>query len=160
MSMFPHTVTLYNVAIETDETTLKDTVVNHITILRGVLLDASKGANTRASGLAGADAVNLYIPFDVDATDAYTGKEKQYLPPVEFWRKEDKSNYWTLAISAKGSGGDGYTFFVKGVALPPDGTPPERAADVVESMYDGVYNITKVDEKDFGGLRHFEIGGA
>lgn len=166
-SMFPHTVTLYNVEVETDPDTIKSTVINHITILRGVFLEASKAVNVRESGLESADAVNLYIPFGVEAVDGSTGKAKKYLPPVEFWRTEDKSGFWTLAISAKGSNLNGYTFFIKGVALPPETTPhgnpvrPEMVVDVVESMYDHVYNITKVDEKDFGSpdMQHWEVGG-
>lgn len=166
-SMFPHTVTLYNVEVETDPNTIKSTVINHITILRGVFLEASKSVNVRESGLESADAVNLYIPFAVEAVDAETNQPKRYLPPVEFWRTEDKSGFWTLAISAKGSNLNGYTFFIKGVALPPETTPqgkpvrPEMVVDVVESMYDHVYNITKVDEKDFGSqdMQHWEVGG-
>ena len=62
--MFPHTITLYNISVETDRDTLNDTVTNHITILKGVLVDASKAVNERESGLVSADAVDLYIPFD------------------------------------------------------------------------------------------------
>lgn len=158
-TMFPHTVTLYNVEVFTDKETVRSEVINHITILRGVLLDASKAVNVRESGLVGADAVNLYIPFGVEAVDAVTGEEKKYMPPVEFWRTDEKSGFWTLAISARGSGLDGYTFFIKDVALPPDGTDPEKVPEIVEGMYDDVYNITKIDTKDFGGLQHFEVGG-
>jgi len=165
MSMFPHTITLYNVeTIPKDD--YKDEVINHITILRGVLVDDSKAANMRESGLVSADAVNLLIPFNAKATDAVTGAGKKFMPPIEFWRSEDKASHWTLAISAKGAKLDGYTFFVKGVALPPDVNPqtgqplkPSLVRDVVESMYDDVYNITKIDTKDFGGLQHWEIGG-
>lgn len=60
--MFPHTVTIYNVSQETDPATFKDVEKTYITVLRGVLLEASKAANVRQSGLEGADAVNLYIP--------------------------------------------------------------------------------------------------
>lgn len=158
-TMFPHTITLYNVTIETDKATLESEVINHITILKGVFVNASKAANVRESGIAGADAVDVYIPFDVEAVDAATGKAKGYMPPIEFWRSEDKSDHWTLAISAKGAGVDGYTFFVKGVALPPEGTKPEKVRSVVEAMYDDAYNITKIDVMDYGGLKHFEIGG-
>ena len=45
MSMFPHTVTLYNVSVETDPATLEERTINHITVLEGVLLDAVKGKN-------------------------------------------------------------------------------------------------------------------
>ena len=44
--MFPHTVTLYNAdTVELPETGFEPTLVNHITILRGVLLDAVKAQN-------------------------------------------------------------------------------------------------------------------
>lgn len=158
-SMFPHTVTVYNVSVETDKTTFQSVTTNHITILRGVLLDETKAVNVRESGLEGADAANLYIPFEVEAVDGVTGEEKQYMPPVEFWKSEDKAGAWTLAISKRSAPGDGYTFFVKGVAMPPDGLKPEKVAEVVEANYDGVYHISKVDTKDFGGLTHFEVGG-
>ena len=51
MSMFPHVVTLYNTkSIELPENKFEPTLVNHITVLRGVLLDASKGATRTACG--------------------------------------------------------------------------------------------------------------
>lgn len=153
-SMFPHTITVYNVEITTDKTTLRDVLVNHITILRGVLLDASKAVNVRESGLEGADAVNLYIPFDVKAVDGVTGETKRYVGPLEFWRAEDKTGLWTLSIGGtKTHGVSGSCFFVKGVAVEPD-----RDVQFIEMMYDHVYDISKIDEKDYGGLAHFEIG--
>ena len=151
MSMFPHTVTIYNVTSEIDKTTLTEKLVNHMTILRGVLLDASKGANVNKSGLEGADSVNLYIPFSASAVDGVTGHEKQYSPPMDFWRMEDKTGHWTLSVTGHG----GKTIFVKGEVVEPDLTEEQ-----ISLAYDGVYNITKVDEKDFGGLPHFEVGGA
>lgn len=163
-TMFPHTITLYNITSEVDPDTAIDTVTNYITILEGVLVDDSKAVNVRQSGLEGADAVNLYIPFGVKAADPLTGAEKGYLPPVEFWRSSEMDKHWTLAISAKGAPLNGYTFFIKGVALPPETTPqgkpvrPDMVREVVEAMYDDVYNITKIDTKDFGGLRHFQVG--
>lgn len=154
-SMFPHTITIYNVEIYTDKTTLKDVLVNHVTILRGVLLDASKAVNVRQSGLEGADAVNLYIPFGVDAVDGVTGTAKRYAAPMEFWRAEDKSGLWTMSAGGtKTPGLDGSCFFVKGRAVHPD-----LPVDAIEMMYDHVYDITTIDEKDFGGLPHWEIGG-
>lgn len=77
--MFPHTVTIYNVSQETDPATFKDVEKTYITVLRGVLLEASKAANVRQSGLEGADAVNLYIPFSTPAVDGVTGTEKRYV---------------------------------------------------------------------------------
>lgn len=155
MSMFPHTVTLYNVSIEIDKTTFEDKLVNNITILRGVFLDASKAANVRESGLVGADAVNLIIPFDVEAVDGVTGGEKHYIPPVEYWRTTDKSGAWTMSVSStKNPEVDGNCFFVKGEAVEPD-----MDVGSIEMKYDHVYDITKIDEKDFGGLPHWEVGG-
>ena len=85
MSMFPHTVTVYNVGRDVDLSTMEETLINHITVLRGVLLDASKGTNVTKSGLEGADAVNLYIPADVSAVDGVTGTPRKYVGPVDFW---------------------------------------------------------------------------
>ena len=37
---------------------------------------------------------------------------------------------------------------------------PEWTVQTIEADYDGVYDITKVDEKDFGGeMAHWEVGG-
>ena len=84
--MFPHTVTVYNTAVEYDDN-LNEKVTKHITVLHGVFLEASKAANIRATGLVSADAVNLYIPHRVDAVDGVTGKKRAYIPPLEFWKK-------------------------------------------------------------------------
>lgn len=144
-SMFSHTVTLYQIETTVDDK-LHEVTINHITILKGVLLEASKAANVRETGLEGADAVNLYIPFDVEAVDGVTGKEKKYVDPVEGWKTEaDKSGVWTISIG---------TVFVKGEVVEPDAS---RAA--LELGYDDVYQVTKVDKMDYGGLPHWEIGG-
>ena len=148
--MFPHTVTLYNSdTVELPETGFEPTLVNHITILRGVLLDAVKAQNVNESGLVGADSVALYIPLDVEALDGITGEPKQYKGPIEFWRREDKTGYWTLSTGKN-------TFFVKGEAVHPDWT-----AQKIDATYDDVYDVNTVDFKDFGGeMSHFEVGGS
>lgn len=147
--MFPHTVTLYNTETEeTPETGFTPTLVNHITILRGVLLDAVKAKNVNESGLVGADSVTLYIPRNVEAMDGVTGEPKEYIGPVEFWRLNDKTGYWTLSIGQN-------TFFVKGEAVHSDWTSQK-----IDATYDDVYDVTKVDFKDFGGdMSHWEVGG-
>lgn len=155
--MFPHTITLYTTRTESVDR-YKDKTENYITVLRGVLCDDSKAANVRTSGLEGADAVNLIIPFDVQAIDPSDIEEdeppvKKYVGPIEFWRMEDKSGFWTLT-----TGRD--TYFVKGVAIPDPSWPPETVYDRINGMYDNVYTVTKVDMKDFGGLPHWEVGGA
>lgn len=152
-TMFPHTVTLYTTRTEIDSSTFRDKFTIYITVLKGVLYDASKAANTLKSGMEGADSVNLIVPFDVDATDGVTGNTKKYIGPVEFGNLEDKSGHWTLTIGKE-------TWFVKGEVLPPAGMDPSKVSDYIDLVSDDVHNVTKVDEKDFGGLQHFEIGGA
>ena len=112
-----------------------------------VLLIASKAANVWATGLEGADAVNLHIPFGVRSVDGLTGEEKTYVDPVEGWKREqDKSKVWTIAVG---------TVFVKGKVVDPEAT---RTA--LEPGYDDVYQVTKVDKIDFGSpdMQHWEMG--
>lgn len=148
----PHTVTIYNVTQEQDQD-FNDTQKSYITVIRGVMLQASKAVNVRESGLEGADAVNLYIPFASLAVDGVTGQEKRYVGPQEFWRAADKSGIWTLSTDGNG----GTTFFVKGEVVEPD-----KTEQMIEMLYDDVYKVTKVDMKDFGSaaMQHFEVGGA
>lgn len=146
--MFPHAVTVYNTeSVYTDD--FRATTVNHIAILRGVLLDASEGANVRTSGLVSADSVNLYIPFDVAAVDGKTGAEKQYISPIEFWKLEDKSKHWTLSVEGNG----GLTFFIQGDVV------EDASFETISAAHDHVYKVTKVDAKNFGALQHWEVGG-
>ena len=140
--MFPHTVTVYTIT-ENPETA---DVTTNITVVTGVLFDGSKAANVRTSGLDGADAVNLYIPFDAVSVDGVTGEEKAYIQPRAYAAALDTSAYWTMD--------PGSTFFVKGEVVNPDMTFQE-----INRRYDNVHLITKVDTKDFGGLQHFEVGG-
>ena len=144
-------MTIYNVMQESDES-FNDTQKSYIAVIRGVLLEASKAVNVRESGLEGADAVNLYIPFSAPAVDGVTGAEKRYVGPQEFWRTPDKTGLWTLSTDGNG----GTTFFIKGEAV-----EPEKTEQTIETLYDDVYKVTKVDVKDFGSasMRHFEVGG-
>lgn len=139
----PHTVTVYS-PVE-DPVTFE--VTQHITVLRGVLVDASKASNVRTSGLEGADSVNLFIPFSVKASDGLSLMDKSYVAPKEFESAADKSGLWTLRI------GD---VFVKGEVV------EDNDFQYINANYDDVYRITKVDKKDFGSesMRHFEVGGA
>lgn len=146
----PHTVTIYNVVQEIDPATFDEVEKVYTTILRGVMLQSSKAVNVRESGLEGADAVNLYIPFAVEAVDGATGKPKSYIGPQSFFKATDKSNLWTL--SYKGNGG--MTCFVKGEFVSDDMT--------VVLSHDDCYNVTKVDAMDYGSpdMQHWEVGGA
>ncbi len=145
----PHTVTVYNAVKETDPNTFEETQNLYVTVLRGVMLQASKAVNVRESGLAGADAVDLYIPFGVEAVDGFTGKAKTYAGPQRFYAAVDKSDLWTLSVDGNG----GTTFFVKGEFVTEDET--------VALAQDDCYTVTKVDEMDFGSvdMRHWRVGG-
>ena len=55
---------------------------------------------------------------------------------------------WTLSTNRS-------CFFVKGEHVHPDWD-----AQTVEAKYDDVYDVSKVDYKDFGGeMAHWEVGG-
>jgi len=150
--MFPHTVTVYNIVKEVDPETIKTVTNVYTTVLKGVLLSASKGENVRTSGLEGADAVILYIPFSVEAVDGLTGNPKEYVEPVAFWRMDDKTGVWTLRTGPDDC-------FVKGNVVVPD--KADKTIQFLETAYDDVYNITKIDMKDYGGsMMHWEVGGA
>lgn len=148
----PHTVTIYNVVQEVDPTTLNEAENVYTTILRGVMLQASKGVNVRESGLEGADAANLYIPFTVEAVDGKTGAAKTYAKPQEFVKAADRSGLWTLSYDGNG----GETLFIKGEFVLDD-----QNLNVVR-YHDDCYNVTKVDAMDYGSLnmQHWEVGGA
>ncbi len=145
----PHTVTVYNIVRETDPATLGEVEHVYIAILRGVMLQASKAANVRESGLEGADAANLYIPFAVEAVDGKTGAAKTYATPQEFAKAVDRSGLWTLSYDGNG----GETMFVKDEFISDD-------LNVVR-YHDDCYNVTKVDAMDYGSadMRHWEVGG-
>lgn len=152
MSMFPHTVTIYNIVQEIDPATLDEVEKIYITILRGVMLQASKGVNVRESGLEGADAANLYIPFAAEAVDGNTGAAKTYAKPQEFVKVTDRSGLWTLSYDGNG----GETLFIKGEFV-------FNGANLnVVRYHDDCYNVTKVDAMDYGSpdMQHWEVGGA
>lgn len=146
----PHTVTVYNLTQTTDKDTFATITDLRTTILRGVFLQASKGANVRASGLEGADAATLYIPFGAEAVDGTTGAKKRYVGPMEYWAATDRSDLWTLSHTGEG----GTTFFIKGEFV----TDKENVA----RAQDDCYEVTKVDTMDYGGadMQHWEVGGA
>ena len=144
MSMFPHTVTVYLTGEEDPVTFEKET---GITVLEGVFYDSSKAVNVRESGLANADSVNLIIPFGVKAVNGETGEEQTYLPPKEYETSMEKHAHWTIRT--------GDCFFVKGEVVRSGLTFQE-----INNAFDNVHNVNTVDEKDFGRLKHWEVGGA
>lgn len=146
----PHTVTVYNAVENVD--TLKTEMV--ITVLEGVFLDISEGANIMRSGLTSADAAKLYIPFSTKAVNGVTEEVQRYLPPKEYERTEDKTPFWTIRTNGTASAKD--CFFVKGAVVEPDAD-----FQTINGRYDHVYRVSTVDIRDFGSpeMQHWEVGG-
>lgn len=130
----PHSVTLFN--------------GDHVTYLDGVLCDEGKAANVQLTGLDGADAVRLFIPLDVVATNADTGASENYVPPKAF----TGDNGWTLRVSSQNGAND--CFFVKGKVS-------SRGKFQEINALHGAYRVHSVDIRDFGtaDMRHWEVGG-
>lgn len=145
----PHTVTVYNASENVD--TLKNEY--NITILRGVFLSISKGANVLRSGLENADAATLFVPFDVDARNALTGEKQTYIGPKEYERLNEKAGYWTLRSGGTSSAKD--CFFVKGEVV--SGLDFQD----INANFDDVYRVSSVDPRDFGSkaVQHWEVSG-
>ena len=146
MSMFPHTVTVYNVQTdESPETMFKSRTINYITVLRGVLLSTSHRSANSKNGLVGADEATLYVPFSVKATDGLTGAIKLYADPLKFSQAEDRSGLWTFSS-------DGNSYVVDGEVV-----EPNMSVQELESKYD-VYNVVCADKMNFGGrMAHWEV---
>lgn len=145
MSMFPHTVTLYLHGEENPSTFERET---HITVLKGVFYDSSKAVNVRESGLVNADSVNLIIPFSVRAVTGETGEEQTYLPPKEYETSMEKEKHWTIRAADD-------CFFVLGEIV-----RPGLSFQEINAAFDNVHRVNVVDTKNFGRLKHWEIGGA
>ena len=144
MSMFPHTITVYS--LSEDQVTFEK--IYNITVLKGVLVDESQGANVLKSGLSTADAVTVFIPFSVNSG------AKTFLPEKEYNRSEHKMKHWSLRTgSDSGTTGD---FFIRGEVI-----EPGKNRTQLESMYDGVFSVKTVDTKNFGtvDMQHWQIGG-
>lgn len=136
------TVTLFNRSFnaETEEETY------YPTLLEGVDLVETKGANVSKSGMDSADAVKLYIGF-VDVNKTF----KPYLPP-KAWDalpEEEKQNYITFHPTED--------FFVKGDCTDVE-LPEECAYEWTHENFDDVYKVTTVDKYE-DILSHFEVGG-
>ena len=145
----PHTVTVYNASENVD--TLKSEY--NITVLDGVFLDISKGANVIKSGLESADAATLFIPFSVKAINGVTRVEQTYITPKEYERLNDKSGYWTIRPNGTTSNKD--CFFVKGEVV------SDMDFQDINAYFDDVYRVSSVDPRDFGSadMQHWEVSG-
>ena len=144
--MFPHAVTVFN-SYEDDDLKMRYSV----TILRGVLLDVSKGTNVAKTGLIDADTATLYIPFSVEAVST-TGDKKTYVDPKVFYAAKDQQSLWTL--DSGGQSNSTSTYFVKGEVS------EMMSLKELRQVYNFAYDVSTVDVRDFGGeMQHWQVGG-
>lgn len=133
------TVTLFNRSFnaETEEETY------YPTLLEGVDLVETKGANVSKSGMDSADAAKLFVCIgDVNKT---------YMEP-KAWdalTEDEKKNYITFHSTED--------FFVKGDQTAVD-LPETDAYEWMRNNFDDVYKVTNIDKYE-DILPHFEIGG-
>lgn len=157
--MFPHTVTLYNTRAEPlPGGPGRERTLCAVTLLRGVLLAPAAGVRAGPSGLYGDGSVTLYIPRDVLAIDpadrdAAAPPRKAYCPPRAFWRLEPerRAQCWTLSAGQS-------SWFARGVALAPPGTPAQQLHDAVAGERT-VWYAVRIADADAGALAHFEVEG-
>ena len=133
------TVTLFNRSFnaETEEETY------YTTLLEGVDLVETKGANVSKSGMDSADAAKLFV--DVNKTI------KPYLPPKEWENMPDKCKQYFLTFNPA------QDFFIKGDHT---GTilPKNDAYQWLLNRCDDCYKVTTIDKYE-DILPHFEVGG-
>lgn len=133
------TVTLFNRSFnaETEEE------IYYPTLLEGVDLVETKGANVSKSGMDSADAAKLFVCIgDVNKT---------YMEP-KAWdalTEDEKKNYITFHSTED--------FFVKGDQAAVD-LPETDAYEWMRNNFDDVYKVTNIDKYE-DILPHFEVGG-
>ncbi len=110
------------------------------TVLVAVEWENRKAANVVRSGLLEADAVAVYVPFNLGTN---------YLKPVAWQALISKTGKWTLQV------GD---YIVKGLVLS-DISSVFTISDLKQA-YNDVVRITSVDTFDLGSSRmnHWQIG--
>jgi len=132
-------VTLFNRSFnaETEEE------IYYPTLLEGVDLVETKGANVSKSGMDSADAAKLFVCID--------DVNKTYMEP-KAWdalTEDEKKNYITFHSTED--------FFVKGDQTAVD-LPETDAYEWMRNNFDDVYKVTNIDKYE-DILPHFEIGG-
>lgn len=132
-------VTLFNRSFnaETEEE------IYYPTLLEGVDLVETKGANVSKSGMDSADAAKLFVCID--------DVNKTYMEP-KAWdalTEDEKKNYLTFHSTED--------FFVKGDQTAVD-LPETDAYEWMRNNFDDVYKVTNIDKYE-DILPHFEIGG-
>lgn len=135
MKMFPHTVTVLN-KVQSD-----DGVVYLPTILSGVLYVTSRSSSKSTTGSDNKDDIKCTIPFKVNV-------DKQFISKLAYDKLSDdeKTKYWTLAKD---------DIIVKDIL-----TESQISLKMINNNYDEKMVVSFVDTLDFGGLRHWQVGGA
>lgn len=135
MKSFPHTITVLN-KVETD-----DGVIYLPTVIEGVLYVASRSVSHSTTGVDNKDDIKCTIPFSAKVS-------KQFIGNIAYNKLslDERLNYWTL------SQGD---IIVKDII-----SESQISLKTVNNNYEEKMVISYVDKFDFGGLRHWQIGGA
>ena len=135
MEMFPHTVTVLN-KVQDD-----DGVFYLPTILRGVLYVTSRSSSKSTTGSDNKDDIKCTIPFKVNV-------DKNFVNKLEYDKltNDEKVNNWTLSKD---------DIIVKDII-----TESQISLKMINNTYNEKMVISFVDTLDFGGLRHWQVGGA
>lgn len=135
MTMFPHTVTVLN-KIESD-----DGVFYLPTILEGVLYVTSRSSSRTTTGSDNKDDIKCTIPFKVKVG-------KPFISRLDYNKlsDDDKVKYWTLSKE---------DIIVNDII-----TGSQISLKMINSKYEDKMVVSFVDTLDFGGLRHWQVGGA
>ena len=122
----------------------------HLTILRGVMLQALDGQSVQRRGDVEETNARLYVPLSVCAVNA-AGEKVTFLPPLEYARCSDPGKHWTLQPEGESAGR--CSFFVKGELSAPCSLAEAR------EQYDDVYIIAGFYVHDYGSksLQHYEV---
>ena len=122
----------------------------HLTVLRGVMLQALNGQSVQRRGEMEEATATLYVPLSVHAENA-AGEIVTFLPPLEYARGGEPGKHWTLQPEGESAGR--CSFFVKGELT--------EACTLAEARekYDFVYVVAGWQLHDYGSrtLQHWEV---
>lgn len=135
MTMFPHKVTVLN------KVQSNDGVLYLPTVLSGVLYVTSRSSARSTTGSDNKDDIKCTIPFSVKV-------DKPFISRLDFDKlsDEEKAKYWTLTKE---------DIIVKDII-----SNSQLSLKTINSNYSEKMVVSFVDTLDFGGLRHWQVGGA
>ncbi len=124
--------------------------VPHLTLLRGVMLQAMNGRSVQLRGDAEAASAILYIPLSVRAENP-SGESVSFLPPLAYASCPDPEKHWTLQPEGESAGRG--SFFVRGELSAPCSLAEAREA------FDDVWTVAGWQLHDYGSpnMRHWEV---